>query len=137
MSYVPSNLRRQVVERAKNRCEYCGLSQAGQEATFHVDHVQPIKHGGQTTSDNLALACVSCSLRKAAKLFAFDPETRQEISLFNPRTSAWGQHFQWKDVEVVARDACGRATIESLKINRPLALAIRQEEKMLRRHPDQ
>lgn len=39
MSDIPDFLRDQVVLRAGNRCEYCGLSQAGQEATFHVDHV--------------------------------------------------------------------------------------------------
>ena len=27
--------------RALGRCEYCQLSQAGQEATFHIDHVMP------------------------------------------------------------------------------------------------
>jgi hypothetical protein len=41
MSDTPVVLTRQVVERAGNRCEYCGLSQLGQEATFHIDHVIP------------------------------------------------------------------------------------------------
>ncbi len=134
MSYLSSALKKQVIERAENRCEYCGLSQAGQEATFHVDHVQPIKHEGQTIFDNLALACVSCSLHKAAKLSAVDPSTGEEAFLFNPRNSAWEHHFRWNGVQLQARDATGRATIEALKINRPLALAIRQEEKILGRH---
>ncbi|MBI4023828.1 MAG: HNH endonuclease [Verrucomicrobia bacterium] len=60
---IPFRLRRQVVERACGRCEYCNLSQEGQEATFHVDHVVPIAVDGPTTLDNLALACVSCSLQ--------------------------------------------------------------------------
>ncbi len=34
-------LQRSVVARAENRCEYCQLSQEGQEATFHFDHVVP------------------------------------------------------------------------------------------------
>ncbi len=136
MSYIPNALRRQVVNRAQNRCEYCSLSQAGQEATFHVDHVLPIKHAGKTTFDNLALACVSCSLHKAAKRTANDPETKQEAPLFNPRESSWAQHFRWKDVELHAKDACGRVTIEALKMNRPLAIAVRREEKLLGRHTD-
>ena len=41
MSDIPAALRQDVLLRAGNRCEYCGLSQAGQEATFHVDHVEP------------------------------------------------------------------------------------------------
>ena len=58
---VPAQLRRQVIQRAQNRCEYCGLAQEGQEAAFHTDHVVPVLAGGETTLSNLALACVSCS----------------------------------------------------------------------------
>ena len=38
-------------------------SQLGQVATFHIDHIVPVVADGETTSANLALACVSCSLR--------------------------------------------------------------------------
>lgn len=48
MSYIPLFLRKLVIRRAKNRCEYCQLSQKGQEATFHVDHIVPIASGGET-----------------------------------------------------------------------------------------
>ena len=65
-------------------CEYCGLSQEGQEATFHADHVIPVTVGGQTVAENLALACVSCSLRKAARQTVSDPQNGQEAALFNP-----------------------------------------------------
>jgi 5-methylcytosine-specific restriction endonuclease McrA len=64
MNTIPAWLRRQVVFRAGGRCEYCGLAQEGQEATFHVDHIVPRAAGGPTEADNLALACVSCSLRR-------------------------------------------------------------------------
>ena len=66
MGMIPVHLYRLVVQRALGRCEYCGLSQEGQEAHFHIDHVVPVVHGGETVEENLALACVSCSLRKAA-----------------------------------------------------------------------
>ena len=65
MSAIPVGLRRFVAERAQHRCEYCGLAQEGQEATFHIDHIVPRKTGGQTIEENLALACVSCSLLNA------------------------------------------------------------------------
>jgi 5-methylcytosine-specific restriction endonuclease McrA len=67
MSTIPISLRRLVVQRAGNRCEYCHLSQVGQEATFHIDHIIPVVADGKTTADNLALACVSCSLHKSAR----------------------------------------------------------------------
>jgi len=39
MSDIPRSLHEEVVLRAGNRCEYCKLSQLGQGATFHIDHV--------------------------------------------------------------------------------------------------
>ena len=56
MSRIPARLRRLVVQRARRKCEYCQLSQVGQEATFHVDHVVPSAKGGRTFLRNLALA---------------------------------------------------------------------------------
>lgn len=41
MSDVSESLRAEVVLRAGNRCESCRLSQLGQEAAFHIDHVIP------------------------------------------------------------------------------------------------
>ncbi len=126
MSDIPTGLRRQVIERARNRCEYCGLSQIGQEATFHIDHVIPVKADGPTTAENLALACVSCSLRKGARLRVIDQETQQEVLIFNPRRDRWTDHFRWQDVRVIGLTATGRATIQALKMNRSLVLEIRR-----------
>ena len=134
MSYIAPALRQLVTTRANHRCEYCGLSQVGQEATFHVDHVMPVIAGGQTETDNLALACVSCSLRKAARQSATDPETRQEVSLYNPRQNHWYEHFQWRSVLLEGLTPIGRATVHALDMNRLLMLAIREEEVLLGRH---
>lgn len=125
---IPAKERRHVIHRAENRCEYCGLSQAGQEAAFHVDHVVPVTSGGATTLDNFALACVSCSLRKGARQKALDPDTGEEVALFNPRREVWRQHFCWDGLSVVGLTPTGRATVAALSMNRPLALAIRREE---------
>jgi len=48
MSAISVALRRLVIHKAANACEYCGLSQEGQEATFHIDHVMPRVAGGET-----------------------------------------------------------------------------------------
>jgi hypothetical protein len=128
MPNIPRLLRKLVIERAGNRCEYCGLSQSGQEATFHLDHVIPVKAGGETTANNLALACVSCSLRKAARQTVLDPETNITVRIFNPRQQQWLDHFRWDSVYVVGITATGRGTLESL-------LATRSEEELLGRYP--
>jgi hypothetical protein len=135
MSYISANLRQIVIRRAGNRCEYCGLAQTGQVATFHIDHVIPLASGGPTTADNLALACVSCSLRKAARTNAIDPSTGLTSPLFNPRSQKWHEHFRWDDVFVIGLTATGRSTVAALAMNRPIILAIRNEERVFRRHP--
>lgn len=135
MSDVSASLHAEVVLRAGNRCEYCRLSQLGQEAAFHIDHVIPRAAGGPTEADNLALACVSCSLRKWARLTAPDPDSGAEVPLFNPRTQVWEEHFRWDGERGVPLTATGRATVAALALNRPLILAIRQEEAARGRHP--
>ena len=64
MSDVADGLRRLVVNRAGNRCEYCRLSQEGQEAIFPIDHITPSARGGAAEPDHLTLACVSLSPAK-------------------------------------------------------------------------
>lgn len=95
MSAISGTLRQLVVQRAGNRCEYCGLSQAGQEAVFHIDHIIPSSAGRDDDPQNLALACVSCSLRKGARQHLPDPETQESIPVFNPRRDRWSDHLQW------------------------------------------
>jgi len=135
MRYVPARLRRRIVERANSHCEYCGLSQAGQAATFHIDHVVPVVAGGAAAEGNLALACVSCSLRKAARQSAQDPETGQEAPIYNPRSQVWHEHFRWDGVRIMRLTATGRATVAALEMNRAIMLAIRAEEEAVGRHP--
>jgi len=128
MSDIPARLRRLVVLRAGDRCEYCRLAQKGQEATFHVDHILPKVAGGRTAAANLALACVSCSLRKEARRSAIEPNTNRRVALFHPRRQRWRDHFRWEGFRIVGLTSTGRATVAALQMNRPLILAIRQEE---------
>ncbi len=135
MSVVSARLRRLVVMRAGRRCEYCGLSQDSQEATFHIDHIVPRMAGGLSLADNLALACVSCSLRKEARRSAVDPNSHRSVALFHPRRQRWSDHFRWVGPRVLGLTPTGRATVVALRMNRPLVLAIRAEEVLRGRHP--
>jgi hypothetical protein len=115
-------------------CEYCKLRQWSQEATFHIDHIQPRADGGETTEDNLALACVSCSLKKAARIHALDPKSKRFVRLFHPRKDPWSDHFHWaRNWRLVGKTAIGRATIDALAMNRPAILRIRRIWASLRR----
>jgi hypothetical protein len=135
MVTIPAALRRLTIQRAGNRCEYCGLSQLGQVATFHIDHVMPVAAGGETTEDNLALACVSCSLRKGARQEIEDLETGDVVLIFNPRRQVWQEHFGWDGEWVLGLTVTGRSTVQALGLNRRNMVAIRAEERLLGRHP--
>jgi hypothetical protein len=132
---IPADARRQVIRRGEDRCVYCGLSQAGQEALFHVDHIVPVTAGGMATLDNLALACVSCSLLKGARQQAPDPKTGEVVPLFHPSREVWGRHFRWDGVRILGLTPTDRATVAAMSMNRALALAIRREEAIRHHHP--
>jgi len=132
--HIPAALRRLVVRRAESRCEYCRLHQAGQAATFHIDHIVPAVAGGPTGADNLALACVGCSLHKAARQLVTDPETGQDVPVYNPRCQPWDEHFAWEGVRLAGLTPTGRGTVAALRMNRPTMLAIRAEEAERGRH---
>ncbi len=135
MSVIPARLRRMVEQRAGGRCEYCRLSQVGQEATFHIDHIIPKSAHGPTQADNLAFACVSCSLRKERRQSGIDPVTGRKTPLFHPRRQHWREHFRCQGLHIIGRTPTGRATIDALRMNRPSILAIREEEVYRGRHP--
>jgi 5-methylcytosine-specific restriction endonuclease McrA len=125
--HIPLSLVKQVRERAREICEYCLLPQASQEAIFHLDHVRPRAAAGQTMFDNLALACVTCSLKKSARTHGFDPKSNKNVPFFNPRVDKWSAHFRWgRNCRLVGITATGRTTIRALGMNRPAILIIRQ-----------
>jgi HNH endonuclease len=132
---IPASLRRLAIQRANDRCEYCKIAQAGQVATFHIDHIVPVVANGETTAENLALACVSCSLKKGARQEIKDMETDTKVLFFNPRQQSWQEHFRWDGVQIVGLTSVGRATISALDLNRAMMLSIRAEEELLGRHP--
>ncbi len=120
-------LRRHVIRRARNRCEYCLLHQDHAASTHQVDHVIAEKHGGTTTADNLALSCTTCNRRKGSDIGALDPETRTLVPLYNPRTQKWHDHFRVENDRIVGLTPEARATVELLQLNAYERIAERAE----------
>jgi 5-methylcytosine-specific restriction endonuclease McrA len=54
--------RRNIFERDKHTCQYCGKHLAKPELT--IDHVIPQSKGGGDFWENLVLACMKCNVRK-------------------------------------------------------------------------
>jgi len=134
---VPAKLRQKIVEQARQCCEYC-LSQACfATESFAVEHVKPRSRGGQTTTDNLALACSGCNGHKHAKTKATDPVSGEIVSLFHPRRQKWHNHFRWSDdySMIMGLTAIGRASIEALQVNRQSVVNLRKVLYSMGEHP--
>ena len=58
--------RKNVFERDKYQCQYCGKRLASEE--LNLDHVIPRHYGGKTTWENIVCSCVKCNSRKANRL---------------------------------------------------------------------
>ena len=55
--------RRNLFQRDKRRCQYCGARPGTAELT--IDHVLPRSRGGTSTWCNCVLACIACNRRKS------------------------------------------------------------------------
>ena len=121
-------LRNLVRQRAGDRCEYCQLPQASLPfVSFHVDHVVPRQHGGQDELSNLAWSCGRCNRKRGPNLSGIDPDTGQVVTLFNPRTQVWNDHFVMRGVEILGLTPTGRACVRLLDLNGRRRLQLREE----------
>lgn len=136
-SRVTAKQRRLVVERAQGYCEYC-LSQARfSTQSFSIEHIIPHDKGGKTQLDNLALACQGCNNHKYTKIKGYDPVSRQYVPLYHPRKQQWGDHFVWNDdcTLIIGITATGRATVETLRLNRAGVVNLRRLLYSAKKHP--
>ena len=120
--------RDKVRQRAENRCEYCLGHQNYILGRLQIDHIQPLSKGGVNTEDNLCLACELCNQYKWTKTEDLDTESGEIVPLFNPRNQKWKDHFNWNldGTEIIGITACGRATIEALRLNNNLVVIVRK-----------
>jgi hypothetical protein len=136
MARVSKQKRQQVIERANGRCEYCH-AQKRMIMYMEVEHIHPTSKGGDNTLENLCLACFGCNNAKSNFLTAVDPLTEEVVSIFNPRTQNWDDHFAWIEngLKIIGLTSVGRASVELLDLNREEALTSREQWILAGVHP--
>ena len=112
-------------ERSHGLCEYCLISEKDTFFTHEPDHIIAEKHGGETASENLALACFDCNRFNSTDIASLDPKTKRLVPLFNPRTDVWGKHFKTHEGLILPLTSIGRATERLLKLNFPERVEVR------------
>jgi hypothetical protein len=65
-------MRFEVLKRDGFACHYCG--RRAPDVVLHVDHIEPVAAGGETTLENLVASCAECNLAKSDRpLMAVPP----------------------------------------------------------------
>lgn len=105
-----------VSQRAAGRCEYCLIREDDAAYSHEVDHVISRQHGGQTTLENLAYACMICNRFKGTNVSSTD-HSGAIVRLFNPRSAQWEQHFRLAGAVIEPLTATGEATAKLLRLN--------------------
>jgi|SRR5947209_7522504 len=118
-------LRSQVRERARARCEYCLVPDFPSFFAHETDHIIAEQHGGEAIPENPAFSCMQCNRAKGTNIASVDPATRQPVFLFNPRRDAWAEHFELEGASIVGFERNGRATASLLKFNERERLGFR------------
>lgn len=135
--HIPAAIRQLVIERARGCCEYCLSQVRFATQTFSVEHIIPRVKGGETAEDNLALSCQGCNNHKYNKTEGYDTVNAEIVSLFHPRTDMWSDNFIWNEDYplILGISSTGRATVETLHLNREGVVNLRRVLYILGEHP--
>jgi HNH endonuclease len=134
---ITTSLREEVKLRANKCCEYSKSQDKYSPTAFTIDHILPESLDGTSDFDNLAYACFLCNRLKSNKLKSFDIITEKWITLYNPRTDVWEDHFVWNEdaTQILGITIVGRCTVKELKLNREKLIEYRNCIILFGTHP--
>ncbi len=117
-THISVTLRRQIIDRAKQCCEYCRIGMNDGAIDFAIDHIIAEKHGGKTLESNLCLSCFWCNSYKGSDISSVDWAFDESIvPLFNPRKQNWHDHFRIDGTRIISLSPEGRVTVFLLRLN--------------------
>lgn len=135
--YIPVSLRTQIQETDRRRCCYCLTAEENSGIAMAFDHIHPRSKRGETSFENVCLACRSCNEYKSDITEAQDPLTGEIVPLFNPRIQKWNNHFCWSadSTRVEGKTAIGRVRVIVLQMNNSAIVAARRRWASAGWHP--
>lgn len=136
-TYIKKATKEKILKASSGKCEYCKSPNNYTSELFTIDHIIPVSKGGSNDFDNLAYCCSGCNTFKS-DITSFLEENEQEwISLFNPRTQKWKEHFAWSEdyKEIIGLTPSGRVTVELLRLNRSSVKNLREVLVVVGKHP--
>lgn len=133
---ISPELRQHVATRADFLCEYCLVAEEDTFFGCEVEHIISLKHGGTSTSDNLAYACVFCNRHKGTDIGSIS-KSNEFTRFFNPRTDRWASHFQIVGIHIEPLTTVGEVTARILQFNHGDQIVERQALNAVGRYPSQ
>jgi len=94
---LTKKVRFEVFKRDSFTCQYCGAE--APKAVLHVDHVLPVKEGGDNEITNLVTACADCNMGKGARKLNDDSalaRQKQQMNELNERREQIELLQQWR-----------------------------------------
>jgi hypothetical protein len=91
-NWITAEIRKSVTLKSEGKCYWCKKKALKAEISprgipilfdengdvFHIDHITPVKDGGEEIIDNLVIACKNCNLSKRKRI----AENNNEIIAF-------------------------------------------------------
>lgn len=111
---ISKKLRFDIFKRDEFVCQYCGSHPP--TVILHIDHIVPVKEGGDNSIDNLITACSSCNLGKSANLLSNIPTTLKEKAEIVKEAEA-----QLKEYSKIIQEKKDRLYIEKWQVAAALA----------------
>ena len=132
--HISAELRQLVFKRAGEICEYCLIHAEDMFVGWHVDHIVSEKHGGQTVTENLAMACSYCNQYKGSDVGS-NSATGEFLRFYHLRNDSWGAHFRLVGVRIEWRTPIGEATVRLLRMNDQARIEEREALREKGRYP--
>ena len=91
--------------------------------------------GGRTEFSNLALACPECNRKKGTIIGSRKHSEGEFIRLFNPRTDAWSEHFEFNWAIIHPKTDVGEITSKMLGFSDDFRITFREYLMLLGAYP--
>jgi len=95
---LSKKVRFEVFKRDSFKCQYCGKTSP--DVILEVDHIKPVKEGGNNDITNLITACGDCNSGKGANLLSDDSvikKQRKQLEELNERREQLEMMMHWRE----------------------------------------
>ena len=107
---IPQKIRFEIFKRDSFTCQYCG--QEAPNVVLNVDHINPVKNGGDNDITNLITSCFDCNSGKSARLLDDNHVVKKQKKSLNELQERRNQ------IEMISQWREDLLNVNDLKINK-------------------